>query len=806
MENGNFTTFDYRNIPQAMKLSARWICFQKDTKRPINIHTGTYAKTDDNKTWGTYGEAYAYYLSHVDKIGGLAFMLGDGFIGIDLDNHIDKETNEKPMSDEDFKELVGEFTRILSSYSEYSLSGDGVHIICRGILPEGRNKVANIEMYSKGRYFCTTGNAMERTPLEVNDRTNEITSLFNKYLAPKIIEKESSYDISDNHISKLSDDEVIDKIKSSKQSELFYKLYSGDWQNTTFSSQSDADLSLTTILCFWCNGDADQIDRIFRKSGLMRSKWDEKRGAMKYGEITIEKSLNSCTAFYDPEKFKNKAYLIDPNTGEVKEKVQYELDDTGNAKRYYDKYFKVVKYNTNDCVFMVYDSQNGVWERDTKDMIKVKYLADQLIEEMRLDLLDPDLDTKKAREIFANIKHLSSSSGKKNMLEEVKHMGFVPCVNNDFDQEAYLLCTLDGVVNLKNGELLKHSPEYMCSKSTYTHIDFKNEPKLFTNFIYESMCGNIDMINYLQKAIGYTIAGNTIQQVYFTCVGKGNNGKSVLFNIMSRMMGTYACNLNVESLLDNKNTNGSSPTPDIAEICGSRFVRTNEPKEGAVANEGLLKQLSGGDPITARKLFGSPFKFYPVGKLWIACNNPLIIRGTNRSEWRRIVKLDFNNNVPEDKIDTNLENKLISEIPSILGWYAVQGCIKWQVEGLKMPEVIKESVQQYRTDMDVCQKFIDECCMVDLNNERYREQANDLFKEYQERAKLYNEYAKFSITKFGIEMTKHANSLKDNTKLYDKKNIYGKIFYIGIRLKKRDKTYKVYSTFEENKKIKGEIK
>ena len=141
----------------------------------------------------------------------------------------------------------------------------------------------------------------------------------------------------------------------------------------------------------------------------------------------------------------------------------------------------------------------------------------------------------------------------------------------------------------------------------------------------------------------------------------------------------------------------------------ARFVTSVEPNEGMRLDEGLIKQLSGEDPVTARKLYGDEFEFIPEFKLWMATNHKPIIRGTDTGIWRRVHMIPFEVQIPDEKKDKHLVGKLYRELPGVLKW-AVDGCLLYQREGLKMPEAVFKAVAEYRHEMDVVSLFIEECC------------------------------------------------------------------------------------------------
>ena len=294
----------YENVPVELKTLRRWVCFKvegmennKTTKRPYNAINGKLAKVNDELTWSTFDIALKGCSKY--KCDGIGFILGCGIFGIDLDNHVD-EYGVAPMTDEEFQEFSTEFIETLDSYTELSQSGKGIHIICSGKLPTGPRRKGCVEMYDSGRFFAFTGNAIKNIP--IMNREEEIKPLYEKHInvktsfdRPAITPRYSS---TERQELKLSDSEIINAALASRQGGEFYKYYHDGDISSNNNDASSADMSFCNMLAFWCNGNEEQMDRIFRTSALMRDKWDEKRGERTYGEITISSAINMMRTGY----------------------------------------------------------------------------------------------------------------------------------------------------------------------------------------------------------------------------------------------------------------------------------------------------------------------------------------------------------------------------------------------------------------------------------------------------------------------------------------------------------------------------
>ena len=155
--------------------------------------------------------------------------------------------------------------------------------------------------------------------------------------------------------------------------------------------------------------------------------------------------------------------------------------------------------------------------------------------------------------------------------------------------------------------------------------------------------------------------------------------------------------------------------------------------------------------ICCRFLYGDEFEYTPEFKIWIATNHKPVVRGTDLGIWRRLKLVPFEVNIPKDRVDKNLRYKLRKELPAILRW-AVDGCIKWQREGIAEPPVVADAVQEYKREMDLIAGFVEQCIVIDYTCDE-KIMASDLFKMYSRWAKENNEY-EMSSKKFFKELSK----------------------------------------------------
>ena len=271
------------NIPDELKTLPRWVCYRLPDKTPLNPRTGGNAGSTLPGTWADYETA----AEAVTRLGctGIGFVLGGGIVGIDVDNCIDSTTGE-------LNEVAAAVLATTQSYAELSPSGTGLHILCRGNKPGTacKNTAAGFEMYAGGRYFTVTGNVPGEARPFCEDQA-ALDALYRKYL-----KKETGAPSAQRRLpapSALEDAELVRRAAAGRDGARFEALMAGSWQGY-YKSQSEADLGLCNLLAFWFGADAARMDRVFRTSGLMRKKWDEKHGKETYGQMTIGKAVADC--------------------------------------------------------------------------------------------------------------------------------------------------------------------------------------------------------------------------------------------------------------------------------------------------------------------------------------------------------------------------------------------------------------------------------------------------------------------------------------------------------------------------------
>lgn len=404
------------------------------------------------------------------------------------------------------------------------------------------------------------------------------------------------------------------------------------------------------------------------------------------------------------EELKWGAELVEPPEPPPLVSGEFSLSDLGNARRLVARHGRDLLYSYKAKKWLVWNGRFWEWdysgevERRAKQSVAQTYEeAGRIGEEERRQVLAKFALRSEAKErITAMIKLAQSEPG-------------IPVQPEELDAHEWLLNCSNGTVDLRTGELGLHRREDKITCMVQTPYKPEADVELWERFLYRIQDNNVEKIFFLQQALGYTLTGNTREECLFIFWGGGANGKSTLIETISHILGAYALNTPVETLLQ-KTKSGDIPS-DVARLAGPRLVTASETDRGRRLAESLIKALTGRDTVTARYLYGEFFDFVPQFKLFLSTNHKPVIRGVDDAIWRRIHFIDFPVQIPEAERDKELRNKLIGEAAGILAWM-VRGCLDWYKHGLLIPKDVRQATLAYRSEMDVLQDFLEDKCMI----------------------------------------------------------------------------------------------
>ena len=275
---------------------------------------------------------------------------------------------------------------------------------------------------------------------------------------------------------------------------------------------------------------------------------------------------------------------------------------------------------------------------------------------------------------------------------------------DQFDDELMLLGTPGGTVDLKTGDLLPAERSHWITKHCSVTPSDSGEAPLWNAFLMRVFDRDKELIDFLQRAAGYALTGKTTEHKLLFLYGSGRNGKSVFLNTLFDIMADYAKRAPAQTFLDS--TGERHPT-DLAGLMGARLVAGSELPPGKAWNESIVKDLTGGDIITARFMRQDYFEFMPQFTLLIAGNHQPSFRGIDEAIRARVVLVPFAQTIPKEERDPELPQKLKDEWPNILRWM-INGAVKWQERGLDVPTSVQSASDEYLESEDVLGEFISE--------------------------------------------------------------------------------------------------
>lgn len=765
--------YDFNSIPSELKALPQWILWRaekrngKPTKVPYQV-TGEMAQANNRRTWSTFATAVKFYLEgNYDGIG-FVFSRQDNYIGIDIDKCV---VDGKPNT------FATEIINTLDSYTEFSPSGKGIHIIIKGGLPQsvlgtGRKSTKHgLEIYSYGRYFSFTGNRENSN--EVIERTDELAEVFEKYFDDSDIQGRINLAEFEKDEIKISNEQLWERMFRSKKGDEIRSLYNGNLINDDHSS---SDLALVNYLAFWTGKSATRMDAMFRETGLMRDKWDVihfRDTNETYGERTIATAISSTSSTILDRQHESEfsfEFLGDVEEVDNKPKKRFRLTELGNAERIAHEYGHVIKY-VSDMGWLIWDGKR--WRIDNKKEIE------RITAKVLRDLYKSEDE--------AEIKWARMCERRNIRMNSIKDlMPLVPGEREDFDKHKYLFNVENGVVDLRTGKLQPHDRELGLTKITNVIHDENAQCPTWITFLEQIFHGDTELIDYMQRLVGYSLTGDISEQSMYFLVGGGSNGKSTFVNTIKKMMGDYGMQTKSDTFIKKKDTGANN---DIARLVNSRFVSAVESEEGEKLQESLVKTITGGEPILARFLRQEYFEFIPEFKVFFTTNHKPIIGGVDDGIWRRVKIIPFTLNLKPHERDKKLEEKLSLEMSGILNW-AIEGCLKWQKVGLKEPKIVTDATGNYKEDMDILAPFLGEICYTkEPNNEAIMIEAKELYNVYDKWCFQAGERALGNRSFYRMLETKGFGKMKGSG---------NKTFLTGITLKERLPVTKGVTENEEN--------
>ena len=535
----------------------------------------------------------------------------------------------------------------MNSYTELSPSGEGLHVWVIGKLPGKGKNFGHIEMYDDKRFFTVTGHALPEYPSSVENRDTELKALYHEVVANKE-EAEDPQTSSGNHLTFQEEKLIAQGI--ARYGQRFQLLWDG--RRDPDETASQGDLALCTMLSILTRRSSQKIDRLFRLSGRMRDKWDEVHyeDGRTYGRVTIETAMAKSP--HSSEKQEAKPISPASETSPPRE------TDVGNAKRLVAKYGNDLRYCHQMKTWLTWSGERWLLDDTQKIMQYAKETAAAIWQKVA------DAENESRRNELVKHATASESHGKlKAMVACAQSEPEVAITVDQLDPDHMLFNCKNGTLDLRTGQFRSHCPEDLITKMALVFYDPDADCPRWMQFMNEVMGGDQDKIDFLQKGVGYSLTGEMLEQILFLLWGLGANGKSTFLAIIMALMGQdYA----LQAARDTFTHRGIGQIPeDLARMRGSRLVTLPDFEKGVRLNEALIKQVTGGDLVTARSMYKGSFTYAPTYKLWLTGNHKPEIQDNTHGMWRRIHVVEFG---VQFQRDDTLLGHLLMELPGILNW------------------------------------------------------------------------------------------------------------------------------------------
>lgn len=393
-------------------------------------------------------------------------------------------------------------------------------------------------------------------------------------------------------------------------------------------------------------------------------------------------------------------------TGLFDNQIRFDhLTDMGNAERLVRYYGDKLRYCYERKRWLVWADK--VWEWDAGS--KITALAKLTVRNIYYEAGD-EPDEKKRKELVDHAKRSESDHKINAMINLAQSEVGIPVKITNLDTNPWLFNCLNGTLDLKTGKLSPHRKEDMLTILVPVEYHPDAQCPRWLSFLDRVAGDNTELVGYLQRAVGYSLTGDTKSQVLFFLYGLGSNGKSTFVTTIRKLTGEYGGRVNTDLFMV-KDRNAGGPKEALANLKGKRYVVASELEDGRRLAVSLIKDMTGGETITADRKYEHEVEYHPTFKLWLVGNHKPVIADTTLSIWRRMKLVPFIVTIPDKEIDMDLPAKLEEELQGILSW-AVKGCLDWQQSGLSEPGAVRDATTSYRHEQDILGDFIEDCCQI----------------------------------------------------------------------------------------------
>ena len=381
-----------------------------------------------------------------------------------------------------------------------------------------------------------------------------------------------------------------------------------------------------------------------------------------------------------------------------------ERSEDGHAQQLLAAYADLIRYCPQRSAWLTWDGHVWQWQPPGGGLVR------EYAKTVARDFTQAD------QAAVAHKRRALSSAGTSGCLKQAETDPRVVVQLNELDQHPWHLNTPAGMVDLRTGDISPPDPAMLATRTTRVAPDFDEKSTVFEAFLADTFGDNHLLRNYIQRLIGVSLIGAVLEQLLPFAHGPGANGKSTLLEAVMHALGIgaggYATAAPAEMLMVRKH---SEHPAELAQLAGARLVVCSELDDGQKFAEARIKQLTGGDSINARFLYGQPFTFTPTHTIWLLGNHRPQARTGGMAFWRRVKLVDFDRIVPPERRDPALGAKLAAAAGHVLAW-AIRGAVDYAQGGIREPDDVKAATEAYAADQDTIGRFVADMVMLTPTN------------------------------------------------------------------------------------------
>ena len=687
------------NMPQELKAINNWVLVKlepkddgKFDKVPVRLHQGAVTKLAWSKPSNLSSYETVKSLWNEEqllepnqrRLHGVGLVLnGTDYMCVDLDKAFDEE-GLKPFAKDILTSLHG--------FVEKSISKTGLHIFVKEHgwdLGTKRGKFADgsgIDVLCNGSFVMVTGDTIDDASYTISEE-QDFSTLHKWRELLSGTENSTSFinqDIPFDHNLPVAGWDAK-RIRV----ELFPRLKDfedrDNWRDVLFALHHQT------------NGDDEGLELAHEYSARIPEMYNPKEVEDLWKSIKRDtKRLNKT--------FRWLLYLV---RQQITQRDNHILGDLDNARHFASMFEGEFLYCRSNRKWLRFTGMRWEWCQKGEEIGAAKLIAQQIMDKA-IELLKIDPSSAVSKAWLNHAKAIRSNGRILAMLDlATSEQGMNIADISELDSHPMLLGVRNGVLDLQKMALLPADPKLLVSRQVNADYNSAATCPLWVKFLNETFLGDQDLIDYIQKALGYSLTGDVSEEVLHFCYGHGKNGKSVMANVIVKIMGDYVQTANFDLLAQKE----SGATNDIARLVGARLVMANETRENQRLDDQKLKALVSTEKIAARFMYAEFFEFWPQFKIWLRGNYKPIITDCSEGAWRRMRLVPFENQIPPEKTDPDLEAKLLTEKEGILAWM-IDGCHRWQQERLKPCKRIEDASRVYREESDMLGEFLEDCCEV----------------------------------------------------------------------------------------------